>query len=67
MGCLHPRTTPGFARPEYGFHLRNAAEWEAVHRAAGFSEVDAETIKSEQIRPDGTPTTRYVFKLTARA
>ena len=67
MGCLHPRSAPGFARPEYGIHLRDAAEWDAIHRAAGFAEVNVETLKSEQISPDGTTTKRYVFKLTARA
>ena len=67
MGCLHPRTAPDFARSEFGFYLRDAATWETLHRAAGFGNVKVETIESEQIAPDGTPTKRYVFHLAARA
>ena len=68
MGCLHPRTAPpGFARPEHGFHLREAAEWEALHRAAGFTKVEAETMETQQIGPDGTPAQRCALKLTAQA
>ena len=67
MGCLHPLTAPPFARPENGFHLRDAAEWDALHRAAGFVDVQVEAIETEQISAAGTPVRRYVFKLDARA
>ena len=65
MGCLHPRTAPDFARPEYGFHLRDAAGWTELYRAAGFTEIGVETVETQQINPDGTPTTRYGFRITA--
>jgi len=42
MACLHPRNAPDFARPEYGFHLRDDAEWNTLHRAAGFAEVSSQ-------------------------
>ena len=66
MGCIHPRTAPDFARPEHGFHLRDAAGWDALYRAAGFAEVKVETIEVEGINADSTPTRRYTFRLTAR-
>ena len=33
MACLAPREAPDFARPEYGFHLHDAASWDALCRA----------------------------------
>ena len=65
MGCLHPRIAPDFARPEHGVHLRDAAGWTELYRAAGFTEIGIETVETQQINPDGTPTTRYVFHITA--
>ncbi|HEV2335163.1 MAG TPA: methyltransferase domain-containing protein [Stellaceae bacterium] len=65
MGCLHPRTAPDFARPEHGFHLRDAAGWTELYRAAGFTEIGVETVETQQINPDGMPTTRYGFRITA--
>ncbi len=67
IGCLHPRTAPAFALPENGFYLRDAAEWEALHWAAGFAAVDVETIETEQVSQAGTLTTRFVFRLAALA
>ena len=67
MGCLHPLTAPPFALPENGFHLRDAAEWDALHRAVGFVDVQVEEVKTEQIGAAGTPVTRYVFKIEASA
>ena len=66
MGCLHPLTAPPFARPENGFYLREADEWNALHRAAGFADVQVEVIDTEQISGVGTLVKRYVLKLDAR-
>ncbi len=66
MGALDSRSPPQFARPEFGFHLRSAAEWGALYRQAGFSGVDAQNLESEQITPDGVPTKRYTIRVTAR-
>ena len=64
--CIDPRTAPPFARAEFGFHLRQAAEWNTLFRAAGFSEVTAEAVEREQLNADGTPTKRYSVRVTAR-
>lgn len=66
-GCLNPLAAPPFARSENGFYLRDAAEWDALHRAAGFKEVQVESIETEQISAAGTPVKRSVFKIEARA
>lgn len=66
QGCLHPLTAPPFARPENGFHLRDAAEWDALHRAACFVDVQVEAIETEHIGAAGAPIKRYVFMLKAR-
>jgi ubiquinone/menaquinone biosynthesis C-methylase UbiE len=66
QGCLHPLTAPSFAQPENGFHLRDAAQWDAL-QAASFVDVQVETIETEQISSAGAPVKRYVFKLEARA
>ena len=66
MGALDSRSPPQFARPEFGFYLRSAAEWGALYRQAGFSGVDAQNLESEQITPDGAPTKRYTIRVTAR-
>ena len=65
MGCLAPQGAPGFAKPEYGVHLRDAAEWDALCRAAGFTNVHAETIDTQQTA-DG-PTPRHAIVVTGRA
>src|SRR5262249_30700773 len=49
MGCLAPKDPPDFARPEYGVYLRDAAEWDALCRGAGFVAVNAETLQFERI------------------
>lgn len=67
MGCLHPLTAPPFARPENGFYLRDANEWNALQRAAGFVDVQVEAIETEQISAAGTLVKRFVLKLDARA
>jgi ubiquinone/menaquinone biosynthesis C-methylase UbiE len=66
MGCLAPRDAPDFARPEYGFHLRDSGTWDALCRGAGFVSVNAETLESEQLTPSGAPTMRYMIRLLAR-
>lgn len=66
MGCLAPRDAPDFARPEYGFHLRDADAWASLCRTAGFLAVNAETFESAQITPSGAPTKRYSIRLAAR-
>jgi len=66
LGALDSRAPPPFARPEFGFHLRSAAEWAELCRQAGFDTVDAQNIESEAIAPDGTPTRRYTLRLTLR-
>lgn len=67
MGCLNPLAAPPFARSENGFYLRDAAEWDALHRAAGFRNVQLESIENEQISGTRTPVKRSVFKIEARA
>jgi ubiquinone/menaquinone biosynthesis C-methylase UbiE len=67
MGCLAPREAPDSARPEYGFHLRDADTWDALCRAAGFATVDVVPVEMEGITPDGAPTKRYGIRVTARA
>jgi ubiquinone/menaquinone biosynthesis C-methylase UbiE len=66
MGALDSRSPPPFARPEFGFHLRSAAEWVELWRQAGFRAVDAQRSESEQITVDGAATRRTVIRLTAR-
>ena len=66
MGCLAPREAPDFARREYGFYLRDATEWEALCREAGFTDINIQTVESEQITPSGLPTKRYSIRMTAR-
>jgi SAM-dependent methyltransferase len=66
IGCLAPKDAPDFARPEYGFHLRDAAEWDGLCRGAGFVRVNIETLQSEQITPSG-PAKRQTIRITAFA
>ena len=66
-GCLDKRTAPPFAVPEHGFFIRDAMEWEALFRSAGFAEIEARVVESEQIKPDGSPTKRYAIHVVARA
>ena len=66
MLCLAPRGAPDFAQPEYGFHVRDAATWDALCRAAGFADAHAETVESEQITPSGAPIKRFGISVGAR-
>ena len=67
IGCLHPLTAPPFARPENGFYLRNPDEWNALHGAAGFVDIQVEPIETKLIDAAGTLVKRYVLRLDARA
>lgn len=67
MTCLYPRSAPAFARPEFGFHLRDDAAWQALHRAAGFSDIGAEILEFDRTGPDGAPVKRYAIRVVARA
>jgi ubiquinone/menaquinone biosynthesis C-methylase UbiE len=67
MACLSPQGAPGFAQAEYGFHLREAPEWDALCREAGFADIKSETVESQQISPDGLPTKRLSIRIGARA
>jgi ubiquinone/menaquinone biosynthesis C-methylase UbiE len=67
MACLAPREAPDFARPEYGFHLRDDATWDALCRAAGFTDVNVETLEAEQITPSGAPIRRFGIIVRGRA
>jgi ubiquinone/menaquinone biosynthesis C-methylase UbiE len=68
MSSIHPRWAPTlpFARAEFGFHLRDNDEWAALHRAAGFNHVTAETIESQHTQPDGSTVARYGLRVIAR-
>ena len=65
MGALDSRSPPQFARSEFGFHLRSAAEWAALCRQTGFGTVEAQNIESEQLTLDGAPTKRYTVRVMA--
>jgi SAM-dependent methyltransferase len=67
MGCLAPRGAPDFARPEYGFHLRDAASWDALCCAAGFADVQVETIEFPQSGDGAAPVRRHGIILRGRA
>ena len=67
MACLAPREPPGFAKPEYGFHLREAVEWDDLCRRAGFVNVSVQEVESEQITLTGVPTKRYGIVMKAWA
>lgn len=66
MACLGPLHAPDFARPEFGFHLRPAAEWQALTQAAGFDRVQVDTVETELALSDGQRVTRQAIVLEAR-
>lgn len=67
MGCLAPKDAPDFAQKEYGFHLRDASDWDALCRKAGFADVDVQTVVSDQTTASGAPMKRYSIRIRARA
>ena len=66
MGALDTRSPPQFARREFGFHLRSAAEWATLCRQAGFGTAEAQNLETNQLTPGGVPTKRYSIRVTAR-
>lgn len=66
MGCLAPKDAPDFAQKEYGFHLRDASEWDALCRKAGLVDVDVQTVVSDQTTASGAPVKRYSIRMRAR-
>ena len=67
MACLYPRNAPDFARPEYGFYLRDDSEWKVLHQAAGFAEFSSHMVALEMADSAGKSTTRHAIYLTAHA
>ena len=67
MGCLTPKDAPDFAQTEFGFHLRDAPEWDALCHKAGFVDVDVRTVVSDQITPSGALVKRQSIRMRARA
>ena len=65
--AVAPKQAPDFAQKDYGFHLREASEWDALCREAGFADVDVQTVESEQITASGAPIRRYSIRMRARA
>jgi hypothetical protein len=45
MGCLAPKDPPDFAQLEYGFHIRDATEWDTLCRGAAFASVNVEMLQ----------------------
>lgn len=50
MGAFAPPPTFDFARPEFGFYLRDAAAWEGFCLETGLREAKADTIEARQNR-----------------
>ena len=55
------------ARPEYGFHLKDADTLAALHREAGFDHVIVEIIESPRTRPDGSSFINFTDLVVATA
>jgi len=63
IGAGEPASQSGaFARPEYGFHRRDADTLRAAHRQAGFGSVEVEVVEHVATGKDGT-STRSVFNV----
>jgi ubiquinone/menaquinone biosynthesis C-methylase UbiE len=67
MGCISPRQTADYTRPEYGFHLRDAETWDALCHAAGFFAINVREVETAGITPAGAPMKRYGILMTACA
>ena len=67
MGCLSPRGASGIHQPAFGFHLRDPETWEALTRAAGFTQARAEERPIDHTAPDGSLSRRYLIRLTGSA
>ena len=57
---------PPFARPEFGFHRRDRETVAALHREAGFRNVELHDYEEMTTRPDGTPWKRRYAVIVAR-
>jgi len=56
IGAADPASQTGaFARPEHGFHRRDADAVLAAHRDAGFADIQVETVEHVATANDGTP------------
>jgi ubiquinone/menaquinone biosynthesis C-methylase UbiE len=59
-------TPPPFARPEFGFHRRDRDTVAALHREAGFGDIELHDYEEMITRPDGTPWKRRYAIIVAR-
>ena len=55
-----------FAKPEFGFRARDGSTLVALHRAAGFRQVEIRPHEEITTRPDGTPWPRLYSLITAK-
>ncbi len=67
MACLAPKGAPGFARPELGFHLLEAAAWENICGAAGFSDLDVREVVVEREKADGSLVRLHTIRIEGQA
>jgi ubiquinone/menaquinone biosynthesis C-methylase UbiE len=67
MGGFAPPGAWDFARPEFGFHLRDAAAWEAFCLEAGLRKAEAETIEVMQAAPEGAPSKFNIVHIEVQA
>ena len=66
MGGIAPQSAPEYARPEYGFHLRDAAAWTELCHSTGFSKIDAETVGFSYSTPADAAAKRYAIQVIAQ-
>lgn len=58
---------PPFARPEFGFYRRDGETLAALHREAGFRNVELHDYEETTTRPDGSPWKRRYVIVVAHA
>ena len=58
--------TEEYARPEFGFRVRDGATLATLHRNAGFAEVAIERYEEVTTTPEGEPWTRLYNLVRAR-
>ena len=54
---------PPCAGEEYGFRMRDEATVAALHREAGFGQIELEDYEKMSTRPDGTPWKRRRYSI----
>lgn len=61
VAAIDPETAASapYMRSEFGFHVRDRVTLAALHRDAGFSEIDVQTYEDKVTRVDGTPWSRH--------